>query len=426
MSINLLDLVKDQISGQLAKQAAGFLGESESSIGGALGSIMPALLGGAAQKAQSPSGAQGLMDMLGGLDTGMLSDISSVFGGGASNVNNVLNSGGGIVDMLLGNKVGGIIDFVSKASGLKSGSTSSLLKLAAPFLMSLISKQVAGKGLGFLTDLLGGQKSNIAAALPAGMGSLLGFAGLTGNDYKASTTSHSSTTNESSTGGSNILKWLLPLLLIGGLGWFLSKGGCGKKDVVADAVAAVDTTATAVVESVVAMLPAVTVDSLTGVVTYDLGAPSEIMLPGGVKFMAAANGFERTLIDFVTNGTIDTVDKKANWFTMHDVQFKSGSTAYATEKAMTQLKNVAAVLKAYPNVVIKLGGYTDKSGDDASNKKLSQARANVVMKELIKLGAKSGQIKEAVGYGEEFAEAAEDDRDGMARDRKTAAKVASK
>jgi OOP family OmpA-OmpF porin len=429
MSINLLDVLNDQIGDQLAKQASGFLGESESAVGGALGSILPTLLGGAVQKASTPSGAQGLMDLIGGLDLGSLGDIAGIFDGGASNVNSVLNSGGGIVDMLLGNKVGGIIDLISKVSGLKSGSISSLLKLAAPLLMSVIGKQVAGKGLGFLTDLLGGQKSSIASALPAGMGGLLGFASDNNEKSYASTTSSSSSSSygaETSGGGNNWLKWLLPLLLLGGLAWWMmGKKGCAEK-ATETVTAAVDSMA-AKVDTLVATLPKVMIDSVTGVVTYDLGTAGDIDLPGGVKITGvAANGFEKTLYNFITSGTIDTVDKNKNWFTLHDVQFKSGKTEYATEKAMMQLKNVAAVLKAYPAVSLKLGGYTDVSGDNAANKKLSQARADQVMKDLIKLGVASKQIKEAVGYGEEFATAAEGDIEGMARDRKTAAKVATK
>ena len=199
MSINLLDLVKDQVSGHLAKQASSFLGESESSVTSALGGIMPALLGSAIQKSSTASGAQGLMDIIGKLDLGSLGNIAGLFGGGASNVNGLLNSGGGIVDSLLGNKSGGVIDLITGLSGMKSGSTSSLLKMAAPFLMSIIGNQIKGKGLSALTDLLGGQKSFVNAALPAGLGSLLNFADL-GSAPKVNTNIN---TNVPSTGGNN-------------------------------------------------------------------------------------------------------------------------------------------------------------------------------------------------------------------------------
>ena len=230
MALNLLDLVKDQITGQLAKEASSFLGESESSVTSALGSLMPALLGSVVQKSSTPSGAQGIMDIIGKLDLGSLSDITKIFGGGAESVNGILSSGGGIIEALLGKKTSGLIDLVSGLSGMKSSSTSSLLKMAAPFLMGLIGKQVQGKGLSGLTSLLSGQKGFINAALPAGIGSLMNF----GNFDMPKID-----TNISASSGNNWMKWLLPVLLGVALLWWLGTKGCGNK--AEDAMSAVTT-----------------------------------------------------------------------------------------------------------------------------------------------------------------------------------------
>jgi outer membrane protein OmpA-like peptidoglycan-associated protein len=217
------------------------------------------------------------------------------------------------------------------------------------------------------------------------------------------------------------LKWLLPLILL--LGAFLLWKSCNNKtEAVAD-VAAKDSLTTNVV---VPALPKVSVDTTTGVVNYELGEAGDLDLGGGVKLTGIAkDGFENTLVNFIKTGKIDTVNKKANWFNLHDVQFKTNKTEYATAKAMQQIKNVGAILKANPTVVLKLGGYTDISGDPVKNKDLSDRRAKQVMKDLIANGAAANQIKEAIGYGSEFAEAPVTDKEGMARDRKTAAKVAS-
>ena len=131
MSLNLLDLVKSQVTGALAKEASSFLGESESGVAKALGGMMPALLGGAIEKASKPEGAGGLLDLIGGLDLNSLGNISGLFGGGAEKVNGLMSSGGGILEMLWGNKTSGIVDLISGMAGLKSSSTSSLLKMAA-------------------------------------------------------------------------------------------------------------------------------------------------------------------------------------------------------------------------------------------------------------------------------------------------------
>jgi OmpA-OmpF porin, OOP family len=271
--------------------------------------------------------------------------------------------------------------------------------------------------------------------LPAGfsLSSLTG--GASSAAASVSNAAHATYNNvEEKAGGG--MKWLLPLLLVGALAagaYYMFKDGCNKP---ADAVTATGgdtanaakpateggTTATTI--PVEAPKPTVGAD---GLVSYDLGALGDLDLPGGVKLTGVhANGFENTLVNFIKTGTIDTVNKGANWFNLHDVQFVSGKTTYATPKAMAQIKNVGAILKAYPNVVIKVGGNTDVSGNAAANVALSQSRADQVMKDILANGAGAGQIKEAKGYGSEFATAAAGDKAGMAADRKTTAKVASK
>ncbi|HLO56600.1 MAG TPA: OmpA family protein [Saprospiraceae bacterium] len=283
-----------------------------------------------------------------------------------------------------------------------------------------IGRSCPQKSADDLKALLAGYNSDLANQIKFSGLAALAATTVTHPAATAMAETSSTSNTDSDTGGMGWLKWLIPLVLIGGLAWWMmSTKGCSKPEAVAPIVdtVAVNTTMD---------LPKITVDSVTGYVTYDLGATGDVDLPNGTKILgAAANGFERTLLNFITTGSIDTVDKTKNWFTLHDVQFKTGTDEYATEKAMVQLTNVASVLKAFPNVVLKLGGYTDVRGDDTSNMKLSQKRADIEMKDLIKLGAKPSQIKEAVGYGEEFATATEGDVEGMARDRKTAAKVAS-
>lgn len=215
-----------------------------------------------------------------------------------------------------------------------------------------------------------------------------------------------------------------------------TKDGCGKSGgagadghdtthVTTGTTTTTGTEATTTTTTTVTM-PSVTIDSVSGLVSYDLGAPTDLELPGGVKLAGVAtNGFENTLVNFIKTGTIDTVNKGANWFDLHNVQFISGKTIYAGT-AEAQVKNAGAILKAYPNVKIKIGGYTDASGDAAKNKALSQSRASKVKADIIAAGAKADQVVEAVGYGSEFAKAATTDKVGMARDRKVAVKVAVK
>lgn len=57
------------------------------------------------------------------------------------------------------------------------------------------------------------------------------------------------------------------------------------------------------------------------------------------------------------------------------------------------------LLKAYPKVKIKVGGYTDNTGDKASNMALSSARATTVLTALVQGGIDKSRLS-AEGYGE--------------------------
>lgn len=94
-----------------------------------------------------------------------------------------------------------------------------------------------------------------------------------------------------------------------------------------------------------------------------------------------------------------------------------GSADKKTADSKVQLENLAKILKANPAVKIKIGGYTDKKGDDAGNLSLSQKRADFIKSELGKMGAT--QITGAEGYGEKFAKVDENATDDeRASDRK--------
>ncbi len=107
---------------------------------------------------------------------------------------------------------------------------------------------------------------------------------------------------------------------------------------------------------------------------------------------------EYNLVNLLANGTITTPEQfKDTWITLDRTYFKSGSDQL-TEGSEQQLKNIVTILNAYPNAAIRLGGYTDNTGSAEGNLKLSQQRAESVMKKLIELGANKKQLS-AEGYG---------------------------
>jgi len=93
---------------------------------------------------------------------------------------------------------------------------------------------------------------------------------------------------------------------------------------------------------------------------------------------------------------------KNKWYDFDHVNFTIGSSNTLEAGSEGQLQNLVAILKAYPDAKIKIGGYTDKTGDEANNKKLSAERANFIKDWLGKQGVGT-QVIAADGYGSEFA-----------------------
>ena len=132
----------------------------------------------------------------------------------------------------------------------------------------------------------------------------------------------------------------------------------------------------------------------------DLGKEITLMLPGNHELKVGENSIENKLVEFIKAGNHDQETLKNTWFTMDRLYFETGKSTLTTE-SKNQLLNIAAIMKAYPNVDIKLGGYTDSDGDDSMNMKLSDARAKSAKFELQQLGVASSRL-EAEGYGEQF------------------------
>ena len=94
-------------------------------------------------------------------------------------------------------------------------------------------------------------------------------------------------------------------------------------------------------------------------------------------------------------------------------------------ESTVQLTNIAEILKAFPAVKIKIGGYTDNTGDAAANQVLSADRATAVKKALIGMGIDAGRI-EAEGYGSAHPVASNDTPEGRQQNRRIDVRVLAK
>lgn len=439
MSVNLLDLAQGYMTDAIVGKAASFLGESSKVTKSGMDHVLPALLGGIMNKAGTPSGASELFNMVNRSEFGgsFLDNIGNQIGG--SN-NSMSDLSGNLLSSLFGNKQSGITDLIGSAVGSKSGTSSALMKFGLPLLFGVIKRSVGKKGIKGLLGLLGGQKDHLKKASPSGfmdkiMGSLGGGSldDLTDN-FSAQTRETVSDIKDNVEKGvkkdsNNWLKYII-IAALALLAFYLWKNYAGDTTKVEENV-----------ESVVTDVKDNIIESTSNIIDdadalYDagkdlvgktikgfenLGEFVKIELTNGTELIVPSKGLEYQLINFIKG---DKAIDKTTWFDMRRLLFKTG-LADLDNRSMDQIKNLENILKAYPNVEIKIGGYTDNTGDAAVNKTLSANRATAVMEELIKLGVDPNRLS-AEGYGIDHPIADNSTDAGRALNRRVAVRVTKK
>ena len=168
-------------------------------------------------------------------------------------------------------------------------------------------------------------------------------------------------------------------------------------------------------------------DAKTGNYLYETGQPTTLKLPGGGTIAnVGTNSTESYLFRFLSDPQVqvDSVDLTRGWYNFDRVYFEAGK-ATLTPESVSQLRNVATLLRAYPRTHIKLGGYTDDTGTYKVNKELSEARARTAWASLVDMGISPSRIN-ARGYGPNYSISSNATEEGRAQNRRLSVKVLQK
>jgi OmpA-OmpF porin, OOP family len=388
---SVMSLIGPNVAGPIASQ----LGESTESIQRGLQGGSAAILSGVAAKVDEP----GFMGQFFGMITnpantpGALSSIISnpaafVAGGPGSTIADL---GSRFLSSVFGSRLSAVTDAVGQSSGLSSSKAGMLMSMASALVLGALGQHVheSGSSVADLASKLKSEASGLTRFLPAGLGSLLGGVP---RPVVAAPAAAAKAGN----------RWLWPVVLLAvlllGLLWFFNRAKAP------------------------ASYTAQTVSNAGAAAISALGEFFTTKLPNGVELKIPQFGVENKLIAFLNDSSKPVDD--TTWFNFDRLLFDTGS-ATLQPSSQEQLGNVANILKAYPNVHLKIGGYTDNTGDAAANMALSAARAKSVMDSLVSSGIDASRLS-SEGYGDQFPVGDNTTEEGRAKNRRIAMRVTAK
>lgn len=407
MALNIIDLIKGQLGAALVSQTASQLGESEAGVSKAISGMLPVIIGGLANNSDNPT----VIDTIANSSSnGILNNLTGVTSGNSFIA--------GLLSSIFGERLSGIINSIATYAGISSNSSSSLLNIVTAATVGAIGKYASDNNLdrNGISTLLNEQREIVPTLLPPGLslaslnvGDWARGYGFEGNENPATkkfeektphievtrSTTDTGTFPDRSTSaeGGSIWKWLLPLLLLLAASYFLWEQ-CRKTETTTTTAVAGDSMTT----------DTDTVASNTN--SVNSGRIDEDIDLNGTSLKGYRGGMEDQMISFLKSGGYsdakDDAALKNKWYDFDHVNFKIGSANELEAGSESQMQNLVAILKAFPEAKIKIGGYTDKTGDEAKNLKLSKERANYIKNWLSQQGVAS-QVVSADGYGSEFA-----------------------
>lgn len=375
---------------------ADVLGEPEQSVTRGIQTSIATVLGGLASKSQDPSSLRSIMD----LAPSTLGDVtwSRMASGLSDPASPLISLGSRVLSVLFGNSESVVTNAVSADSGLRFGVTSRLMAMAAPVIISFLGKRVRDEGMTMsgLGNFLQQESATIRKALPAGLSDMFWPRAMA--DSASPVVAQAVGKEESSS------SWLVALpiaALVLGLFWLFTHSQ----------------RTTTQVSSVTSGTANRVAGNIVG-----LGDFVKRTLPNKVDLNVPENGVESRLLAFIQDSGA-TPDRPI-WFDFDRLVFDTGSASLRPE-SQEQLDNVAAILLAYPNVHVKVGGYTDNVGGTEHNLQLSQTRAKSVVAELVRRGVSPERL-EAEGYGEQYPISDNSTEEGRAKNRRVSMRITGK
>lgn len=411
MANSMLESILGMVTPDMKQALASRLGESTAGVQTGLGAATASTLSGLADRASDSGFLSQVTGLLGG-GTGqnILASLPSIASSGPTGtVGDVVNR---FLPMVFGTQQGQVASAITQSAGLSSGSGLGLLKMAAPLVLGYFAKSHSAGSLttSSLGNALRAEAPNLQSYLPAGLHS--GATLVNPAPARAALATPVVAARSSP-------RWIVPLAIAAALllGLLAIRSLMSPAPPVRTAATVTNEPPPAVVRE-----PATTVNTTPQAAWAALGDMMKVKLPDGSEINVPSRGVEARLVSYLNDSSAPVSD--TTWFDFDRLLFDTGN-ATLQPASQEQLTNIADILKAYPQIKIRIGGYTDNTGDPAANLQLSQQRADTVMAQLTQLGIDPSRMT-AKGYGQDNPVADNSTDEGRQKNRRISLRVTDK
>lgn len=407
MATSALSSLFNLLDSSSINEIAGRLSEPGQAVSRGLESSTASLISGLAEQSSDPTSLSQIFHLItqAPSDANVSNLASAVTGFGdrvSATTSSLLDSGTKFLSLAFGRNQSSILDAIGRSSGLRGSSVTTLLSIVAPLVMTALGRSARTDRLTQqqLGSMLVNESAEIQNLLPAGI------------QHRGESAAPKVTTPDPGARPLDIRTikeskpslpawlWVIPaLLLIPLLFWRFNREHVRL---------GLQTTQAAAERA--RLGPVALGDFVTQ------------KLPHNVELNVPQLGVERRLLGFIQDPS-QNVDR-VTWFDFDRLLFDTDSAQLRPE-SQEQLRNIAAILRAYPKVHIRVGGYTDNAGDTQYNLNLSQDRANGVIAELLNLGIAPDRL-DAQGYGDQYPVADNATEESRAKNRRISMRVTQK
>jgi OOP family OmpA-OmpF porin len=351
-SKNLLNTTQDFLTPDFIKKFSSALGQPAEKVHSSLRSVIPTFLMGLVNKGSSQEGAQTIVNLA------QRDGFESTSGPENLNDTHYLVKGDDAVKGIFGSDLKNVASTLGTRTGLSTNHITKMMGMMAPILMGVLGRKVKNENLNAtgMMSFLSEQRKVLTGFVPEG---------ITDTSFKRPVTSYATTDgitpHYTSRGAPWVLLALLALVIMGFIWWW-----SGLSNKISEAP----------------------LKNVSMVQNIERSISTTAVAP------RAANLDE--LNAFLSSGNEAELPKR---FQFENLNFQTDTTKL-TQGYQTEMNLISKSLTEYPEVTLRIVGFTDNTGEPAANKILSEARANAIKDQLVKNGIAPERI-EVEGRGQE-------------------------